>query len=289
VLAPVALLALARLTEQPRSLFLTLAATGLLTGLAATVSRAGALAFTVGLIVLALLRGPRATARAGLGPVAGALLALACLLPSMPAAAAPWPMLAVAGLAAGLALAAVVRRLPRRAVMALALFGVLAGGLVMTAADGDVPGDALRTVAVARANIASPARADGLRAAARVVGEHPLSGVGPSQAHLQWTGRDGATRILRYAHNEYVQVAVEFGLPGLTLLAILLLAIARSLWIALWIARAAAPGQAASAGVLAAATAFAVHSGFDFVWHLPAVLLTVLVLIGTVLPARPRR
>jgi len=31
--------------------------------------------------------------------------------------------------------------------------------------------------------------------------------------------------------------------------------------------------------------AFAVHSGFDFVWHLPAVVLTVMLLLGAVLPA----
>jgi hypothetical protein len=37
--------------------------------------------------------------------------------------------------------------------------------------------------------------------------------------------------------------------------------------------------------VVAATAAFAVHSGFDFVWHLPAVVLTVLLLIGVTLPA----
>jgi hypothetical protein len=37
--------------------------------------------------------------------------------------------------------------------------------------------------------------------------------------------------------------------------------------------------------VAAAAAAFAVHSGFDFVWHLPAVVLTVTLLVGVVLPA----
>jgi len=38
-------------------------------------------------------------------------------------------------------------------------------------------------------------------------------------------------------------------------------------------------------GVVAAAAAFAVHSGFDFVWHLPAIVLTVTLLVGLVLPA----
>jgi hypothetical protein len=37
--------------------------------------------------------------------------------------------------------------------------------------------------------------------------------------------------------------------------------------------------------VVAAAAAFAVHSGFDFVWHLPAIVLTVALLVGLVLQA----
>ena len=41
----------------------------------------------------------------------------------------------------------------------------------------------------------------------------------------------------------------------------------------------------ALAGVVAAGVAFAVHSGFDFVWHLPAIVLIVTLLIGIVLPA----
>src|SRR6266508_4370501 len=61
----------------------------LLAGLGATASRAGALALAVGLLVLAGLQGPRATARAAVGPCAGAVLALACLLPSMPVASPP--------------------------------------------------------------------------------------------------------------------------------------------------------------------------------------------------------
>jgi hypothetical protein len=40
---------------------------------------------------------------------------------------------------------------------------------------------------------------------------------------------------------------------------------------------------------VAATAAFAVHSGFDFVWHLPAVVLTVCLLAGLVLPMPRRR
>jgi hypothetical protein len=110
VLVPVALVVLARLEGAPRSLPLVLVATGLLAGLAATLSRAGLAAFAVGLVVLACLRGVRATARTLAGPAGGAVVALAGLVPSMPATGPPRPALALAGLGAGLALAALAAR-----------------------------------------------------------------------------------------------------------------------------------------------------------------------------------
>jgi len=282
VLVPVALLVLARLVEAPRSLPPVLAATGLLAGLAATASRAGGLALAVGLIVLAGLRGPRATARAALGPCAGALLALGCLVPSMPVANPPRPALALGGLCAGLALAAVVARLDRWPVVALVLGVALVAGLALTAVAGGAAGEAARTVAGARANLASPARADALRTALRMAAEHPLDGAGPGRADLRWA-RDGVTQVSGYAHNEYAQVAAELGLVGLALLALLVAAVVRLLWSA----RATGPGLAGAAwaGAVAATSSFAVHSGFDFVWHLPAVPLTVMLLVGVVLPA----
>jgi hypothetical protein len=70
---------------------------------------------------------------------------------------------------------------------------------------------------------------------------------------------------------------------GLALLAILLAALARLLW------RARPTGHSGAgatwAGVVAAVAAFAVHSGFDFVWHLPASVLIVTLLVGLVLPS----
>jgi hypothetical protein len=73
---PLALVALARLTATPRSPYLALAATCLLTGAGATLSRAGAAAFAAGLLVLCWAMGARAMARAAAGPLAGAGVAL---------------------------------------------------------------------------------------------------------------------------------------------------------------------------------------------------------------------
>ena len=280
VLAAISLVVLGRLVGTPGSVPVTLAATGLLAGLAATMSRAGALGLVVGLVVLAGLGGLRASARAAVGPVAGALVALTCLLPSVPAASPPRPALALVGLGAGLVLGALVARLPRWP--ALALLGcVLAAGTAGLLATGGGVAGAAQTVAEARANFASPDRTGALHAALRLVAQHPLTGTGPGHADLRWKGHDHGTQLFAYVHNEYLQVAAELGLVGLVLLAILLVAIARLLW------RARATGRpgATWAGVVAAAAAFAVHSGFDFVWHLPAIVLTVTLLVGAALPA----
>src|SRR6266540_4317456 len=255
VLAAIGLVVLGRLIGTPGFVPLALAATGLLAGLAATMSRAGAL----GLVV---------------GPVAVALVALMCLVPSMPAASPARPALALVGLGAGLALAALVARLPRWP--ALALLGcVLAAGVAGLLATGGAAGGAARTVAEARVNLASPDRTGALHAALRLVAQHPLTGTGPGHADLRWRGHDHGIQLFAYVHNEYLQVAAELGLVGLVLLALLLVAIARLLW------RARATGRSGAtwAGVVAAAAAFAVHSGFDFVWHLPAIVLTVTLLV----------
>jgi O-antigen ligase len=188
--------------------------------------------------------------------------------------------LALLGLGAGLALAVVLARLRAVAAVALVLGGVLAGCLTAAAAAGGV-GDAAGLVAETRITLASPDRSGAVGAALRVAAEHPLTGAGPGQADLRSRGADGGTRIFGYAHNEYAQVASELGLVGLALLAVLLVTLARLLWSA----RAAGPPVEGWAGVVAATAAFAVHSGFDFVWHLPAVVLTVTLLAGVILPA----
>jgi O-antigen ligase len=136
-------------------------------------------------------------------------------------------------------------------------------------------------VAQARVNLASPDRTGALHAALRVVAQHPLTGSGPGHADLRWEGHGHGIQLYAYVHNEYLQVTAELGLVGLVLLAALLVAVARLLWRA----RATGRAGAAWAGTVPAAAAFAVHSGLDFVWHLPAIVLTVTLLAGAVLPA----
>jgi O-Antigen ligase len=289
VLAPIALVTLARIDRARPSPTAVAAATGLLAGLGATLSRAGAVGFVAGLVALACLRGPRTTARSAAGPCAGAALALAGLVPSMPAGAPTRPALAVAGLVAGLTVAVLVARGSAvraggtlAAGVAWPLAGVvvvaLLGGLALLG--GAWAGEALRTVTGTRVSLASPDRTGALLAARQVLADHPVTGAGPGHTQLRWEGSDGVPRFFAYAHNEYVQVAAELGLVGLALLAVLLAALARLLLRS----RPAGGDDGSWAGAVAAAVAFAVHGGFDFVWHLPAVVLTVTMLVGVVIP-----
>jgi hypothetical protein len=300
LLAAISLVVIGRLAGTPGSAPLAMAAAGLLSGVAATMSRAGALALVVGLIVLAGLLGFRTVARAVVGPVAGALVTLLCLLPSLPAASPPRPALALVGLGAGLALAAVTAATSRRWPAMVLLGGVLLAGAAGLLTGGD---SAVRAVAEARVNLASPDRTGASHAALRLVAQQPLTGTGPGHADLRWKGQDHGTQLFAYVHNEYLQVTAELGLVGLALLAVLLVAIARLLWRARPSGRGGAPpggggagrgrgrpagrGAPRGGGPPAAAAAFAVHSGFDFVWHLPAVVLTVTLLVGAALPSVP--
>ena len=112
----------------------------------------------------------------------------------------------------------------------------LVGGVLVAAVaglllrSGGGMGDAARTVAEARGNLASPDRTGALHAALRLVAQHPLTGTGPGQADLRWKGHDHGSQLYAYVHNEYLQVTAELGLVGLGLLAVLLVAITRLLW-----------------------------------------------------------
>jgi hypothetical protein len=277
VLVPVALLVVALLTVEVRSVPLRLAATGLIVGAGATMSRAGLLALVVGLVVLAAVRGARVVAAAVAWPALGAAVALGALVPSSSTSQPTSPWLASLGLAAALAIAAGAVRLAPRVAGGLAAATCTAGMLAV------VFTDAADRVASARFSADSSYRLDALRAAWKVVTEHPLTGGGPGMVTLRWTDENGTAGMLRYAHDEYVQVAAELGLVGAALTAAVLVALGRLLW------RCRSDSGVTGArwaGGVAATCAFAVHSAFDFIWHLPAVplLLTTIIGLVTVLP-----
>ena len=278
VLAMLALAALAHAAARfaGAGVVRALVATVLLAGLGATLSRGGVLGFVAGWVVLAVVGGPRRLVRVTAGPAVGALVVVAGLVPSMRAGEPARPVLAVAALLAGLVIGAAAP-LPRwtRGRAAVAVAGVLA--VVGTLAASAAVRGGLGAVAGSRATAASPDRTGALRAAWQVVRAHPLTGAGPGLPRL-----DGGTEVFRYAHNEYVQVLAELGVPGLVLLLAALTLAARAL------VRARHPGHAAHrAAALAACTALAVHAGLDFLWHLPAIPLLAAVLAGLAMPEPP--
>jgi hypothetical protein len=284
LLVPLALVALARLTATPRSAYLCLAATSLLTGAGATLSRAGAAAFAVGLLVLCWVLGARALARAAAGPVAGAGVALLGLVPSLRAAALARPLIAALAVATGLVIAVLIQRLTGPA-LALTIVGAALAATVFVIYRVPEVYRAIRALTHARFTLASSARSGEAAAALRIVEHRLLAGAGPGDAILRWTGPGGGLYIDRYSHNEYLQVLTDLGLAGAALAAIFLFAVGRLLWRA----REDLPERALWAGAVAAATAFLLHSGFDFLWQVPAIPFTVGAIVGLAAHQPPGR
>jgi O-antigen ligase len=279
VLVPLAVTAAALLSTRVRSLPLALTLTLLLLGVAVTLSRAGALALLVGLGVLVFMRG-WAVLRALLAPLAGAAVAFLGLLPSMPVFPQPRPGLAVATLAGGLGLTTLLLRYVRgrNAVM---LGVIVAIGLVVGTATFSKAGTHVWN---RRVSLSSPSRSNAATEALHLAKAHPVAGVGIGSVVVTGTDSTGRRRIQEYFHNEYLQTLVEQGAIGAVLLLALLAGLARLLWLS----RPAPAGQALRAGVIAACAAAAVHAGFDFIWHVPAVPLLLVVLIGLVITPAAR-
>jgi O-antigen ligase len=275
LLVPLALVALARLTAAPRAIPLSLAAMCLLTTTALTLSRAGAAALGLGLLVLCWLLGVRRVARAVAVPAAGALVAVVGLIPSLRAGAPARPEIAAVALAVAVGLVIVAQRLAGWKQL-LPVAGVALAAAVFVIVLAPQVHRAVRRLLHARLTLASPARSGEATAALRIIAAHPLIGVGPGHAILRWTSPGGAVNVDQYVHDEYLQVLTDLGIAGAVLAAVLIVAAGRLLWRA----RTSSPDRALWAGGVAGAIAFALHSGFDFIWQVPAIPLTVAAIVG---------
>jgi hypothetical protein len=274
LLVPLTLVALARLTATPRAIPLSLAVMCLLTSTGATLSRAGIAALGAGLVVLCCLLPARRVVRAAATPVVGAGVALLGLFPSLRVGAPARPVYAAAAMATGLGLVILAQRSAGWK-LALPVVGAALAAALLVIFLTPQAHHAIHTLTHARLTLASPARSGEATAALHVIARHPLAGVGPGHA-LRWTSPGGAVNVDQYAHDEYLQVFTDLGIAGAALAAVLLVAAGRLLWRA----RANSPDRALWAGAVAAATAFTMHSGFDFLWHVPAIPLTVAAIVG---------
>jgi O-antigen ligase len=173
-------------------------------------------------------------------------------------------------LLAGVAATVALERAPAAARRAALALGVVVVSVV--AAFGPLD---------ARLSVTSDDRRAETAAALRLVVDRPLTGTGPGQATLFFDGPDGQLLTARYAHNEYLQVLTELGMAGLALVAVLLVAVGR----AVRAGRASARWSGLWAGAAAGLVAMAVHSAFDFLWHVPAIPLAGALLAGVALSA----
>ena len=194
LLVPLALVALARLTATPRSAYLALAATCLLTGAGATLSRAGAAAFAAGLLVLCWAMGARATARAATGPMAGAGVALLGLVPSFAVTAPGRPLVAAIAAAAGLTLSVLIQRVPLPALTLPAAGAALVAALIMIyrAPESTAPSAPSPTRGSPSPHPIDPGRQPPHM---HMIERHPVAGVGPGHGTLRWIGPGGGLRV----------------------------------------------------------------------------------------------
>lgn len=260
-------LALGRVVQGRRSAPRSLVAYVLVVGLLATLSRGGCVAFVIGVLAFAATTGLRALAARTWPVFAGAAVAALGILPALPERVPARPGIAAATVAAGAALVLVGRRRGAAPVVALLAAAAVAWGV---GAGFDLGTD----VTSARLTSGSPDRVDGWGAAFDVFAERPMLGAGPGNAAYAYVDEEGASLVTRFVHNEYLQLLAETGLSGIAVvLAGLALTLRR-------MATSSGRRTATGAGAFAGVAAFSVHSGLDFLWHIPALPIAAMLLIG---------
>ncbi|HET6875457.1 MAG TPA: hypothetical protein VFH70_11785 [Acidimicrobiales bacterium] len=267
-LVPLALMALARLADrrQVPSRAWSLGTYLILVGVGSTLSRGGALGLVTGAVALMAMLGWRRCLATWAPLALGAVAGLAGLAASMSQSSHPSPLISGGALAVGALVAMAGRSLPERAVPWLLAGAILVIPLVVVFTPG-------------RWNASSPDRAHETHAALATIASSPVLGVSPGRYLLTWNDPVLGPRAVQYAHDEYLQMAGEIGLAGLALGALAAGLTARSAW--------RARVRAASwCGPIAGLAALAVHSGLDFLWHIPLIVVLAGLLVGLVVPPR---
>lgn len=114
----------------------------------------------------------------------------------------------------------------------------------------------------------------------------PLKGTGPGTFEYWWARNGDIPGFVRDTHSLYFQTLGELGLVGLALLgAFLLIVIFGG---AYRLASAATKHRGQLAAALGSCVAFCVAAGFDWVWQIPVIPITFLILGATMLSAGDR-
>src|SRR3954452_15835043 len=120
------------------------------------------------------------------------------------------------------------------------------------------------------------------QSAARAEQRGPLRGIGPGSFEYWWA-RDGSLpSFVRNAHSLYMETLAETGIVGLLLLVGFLGYVVA---MAARAARRAYGVRSTAAAAAAAIAAFLVAAGVDWIWQVPALPITFLMLAGTVAAA----
>ncbi|MEA2646872.1 MAG: hypothetical protein QOE92_1955 [Chloroflexota bacterium] len=262
------MVALARVAAPGAGAAWRLAAFSLTLGLLATVSRGGLVGFAVAIVVLLVIGNRRAIVRENWTVALGVAVAGAGLLPSLPILAQPQPLVAAAGLLAGAGIALVNSR---RGVF-IASGALAAGAVVALAAVAAVRPDQLARFGQLRFNTDASINDRRLmwEASIRLFLEHPLLGTGPGHFLLR-LNVTGPPSYAYFSHNEYLQLLAEQGGVGF------LVVVGGVAWALVSGIRERARGGWITAGLVAGLVGLAVHSGFDFLWHVTLIPLVAVV------------
>lgn len=150
---------------------------------------------------------------------------------------------------------------------------------------GDGPGSGTGRLG----SVAGQSRYELWRAAADQNGTRPLTGTGSGTFELWWARNGTTDESVRDTHSLYLQTLGELGIVGLVLLAAFLLTIfGGGAWLAL---RASPWDRSWLAAALAACTAFCLTAIVDWMWQIPVLAASFLLLAANVVASgsRPER
>lgn len=135
------------------------------------------------------------------------------------------------------------------------------------------------------ASVAGNGRWEYWSVAVDAAGTAPLTGIGPGTYELWWNQHRESNSVIRDAHSLFVETLGELGIVGLVLIAglvgfVLVVGVARAV-------RADGGRRRELAAMTAAALAFAVAAGLDWLWELAVIPVAFLFVAAAVLTARP--
>jgi O-antigen ligase len=126
------------------------------------------------------------------------------------------------------------------------------------------------------------ARSEAARTALAIVKDYPLVGTGGGSFYnifLSYRTPEYASSYVDHTHNDFVEIATDFGLIGLAILGLL---VALSLWRAahIMVKRRSALPWGIAFGVAMSVVALLIHSTVDFNLQIPANALTIVVILA---------